>query len=145
MAKNYVNIISDVPLLKSDFYKIPSEYISCYEKEGICDDGAQEMLFYITQFGGFRTKTFPQHYEKFLQQWTIMKKKRGLYQFKANNEYFSKFKDINLKTIKKEMVQKTLCAYQLRENGFSENEIEESKIFLNEINDFYSKVNLRVQ
>jgi hypothetical protein len=59
MGKKFVPKIPKRPVLKRETYTIPSSYKSAYEKAGVTNIDEQMMLFYTTQFGGFKFKRLP--------------------------------------------------------------------------------------
>lgn len=147
MARRFTPKIPKKPLFKRKSYEIPSNYLEVYKSKSIVDDDEQMMLFYLTQFGGFRFKEIPEWVRsknEFMSHWFKTKRESGFYHFRANQEFLSNFGDIGLVPLRKIWRNDVLKDNEMREYGFSDDDCKESREFLKALNEFYSTLRIEI-
>jgi hypothetical protein len=148
MGKKFIARVPKKPIFKRATYNIPESYLDAYQQEGIVNPDKMVMLFHLTQFGGFRTKRDPNRMnfnQEFLETWFKQNKNYGDYHFKANANFLQKFGELELKPLEKRWKTKVLDPEEMREIGYSEKEINDSLVFLEALNDFYSSLRLGIE
>lgn len=148
MSKRFIAKVPKKPIFKKETYDIPKSYEDLYHNAGIIDSKEKVMLFHLTQFGGFRTKKDPSHMNlnpEFLKKWVKQTHNYGYFHFKANTNFIQKFGNLKLKPLEKRWRIKAINHNEMKEGGFSEDEIIKSSSFLNALNDFYSSLRVGIQ
>ncbi len=148
MGQEFRQVIPKKPIFKSNMYKIPENYLKNYRNISIREETRQKLLFYGTQFGGFRFKTLPNYIrdlDGFLLLWFKEKQENGFFQFKTNTKFISKLGNIPLEPLQRVWGHKEVLNFdEMMENGFSKDEIVYSINFLKELNKFYSDLRLKI-
>jgi len=143
MAKKFVQKVPKKPILRKKTYKIPSSYTNVYGKCGITNSDEQIILFHLTQFGGFRLKKNHINTE-FIGEWCKADHDAGYYQFRANQNFLAKFGRIKIQPLEKIWRNDPLNYLEMKECGYSDDEINESMEFLTKLNRFYSDLKLNI-
>lgn len=147
MAKAFIERIPKKPILKRQTYCIPESYSEAYSKADIKTLDEQMVLFHLTQFGGFRLKRFPKNWSfngSFLNQWTKGEFKSGYHIFKASADFIKEFGDINIRPLERTWNQDPFNYDEMKESGFTQDEIHDSYKFLRALNNFYSTLRVDI-
>lgn len=147
MAKRFTTKIPKKPLFKRKSYHIPPNYSEAYRNAGVIDLDEQMMLFHVTQFGGFRCKTIPKYLRnksEDLSHWFKTKREFGFHHFRASPDFLSTFGDIDLMPLRKIWRESPVKDGEMKEYGFSDEECRDSREFLDELNDFYSNLQIDI-
>lgn len=145
MSRKYIQRIPRKPLLKRETYNVPETYKHAYHEAGITNPDELIMLFHLTQFGGFRMKKVPKnmHFdEDFLGKWFKRKYENGYQHFRANVDFLQKFGDVEIKPLERRWRCDAVNDEEMKEQGYSNQEIEDANRFLWRLNDFYSSIRL---
>jgi len=147
MAKTFTPKIPELPIIKRDSYEIPENYEEKYLKAGINDKNEQIILFHLTQFGGFRTKKIPKYLQKseVVDKWIKIRFEGRDYKFKPNIRFLEQFGDIEINPLLRIWRKKAVNWTEMDENGFSQKEIKEAEEFLEQLNEYYSKIRLNIK
>ena len=145
--KRFTPKIPRKPLFKRQSYVIPPSYVESYRSFGVTNPDEQMMLFHVTQFGGFRCKTIPKYLRDKIDErssWFKIKREFGFHHFRASPEFLSTFGDIDIMPLRKIWRESPVKDGEMREYGFSEEECRDSREFLNELNHFYSSLEIDI-
>ncbi len=147
MKKKFNSVIHRKPTLKPRTYSLPKSYVKAYKSEGVVNHNEQMMLFHVTQFGGFKVKEISKRMrvrDEFLETWFKEGYDSGYREFKANSNYFQTFGNIVLEPLERKWGLMAVNDEEMIKNGFTNEEIEDSITFLNNLNDFYSSLRLKI-
>ena len=126
---------------------IPSSYVDAYNEAEVINPDWQMMFFHVTQFGGFRLRKIPKGMkwdDQFIDKWFKHGCDFGYSNFRANANFLSRFGMLESKPLEKKWRCSVLNPDEMTENGFSDEEIQDSVRFLSELNEFYSSLRLDI-
>ena len=147
MKKTFIQSIPKTPTFRRSTYCIPEEYLKAFNHFGINDSYELMMLFHLTQFGGFKIKSFPKNIKldrEFLTKWFVCKNERGYFHYRANVDFLKTFGDISIKPLQRMWGFSPVSEKEMLDYGYSQSKIEDSKKFLNNLNDFYKSLYLEI-
>ena len=147
MKKTFIQSIPKTPTFRRSTYCIPEEYLKAFNHFGINDSYQLTMLFHLTQFGGFKIKSFPKNAsvdKEFLDKWFVCKKDRGYFHYRSNLDFLKTFGDIPIKPLQRIWRFSPTSEKEMLEYGYSQSETKDYKNFLNELNDFYKSLYLEI-
>ena len=148
MSRKFTLKVPRKPILRRQTYDIPATYLDVYHKAGITNSDELMILFHVTQFGGFRLKRVPANMrfnKGFIEKWFKHENGFGYHHFRANPCFLRKFGGLEIKALEKRWRSDVLNDDEMREHGFSDDEIRKAEAFLSDLNDFYSSLRLDIQ
>lgn len=132
------------PVFRREMYDIPQPYSSEYESKGVTNIDEQRVLFYATQFGGFRLRKLPPYISRkrdFLSKWFNSKESFGFISFTPSTSFLETFGHLELQPLlKRSYSNKSFSDGVLVECGVSASQARDIESFQEALNNYYSSV-----